>query len=246
MSLKEKKYYSAKSATNLKQAIENLSSLLFPKICAGCESWTPMTGDILCLKCKAKLCHAPNNQDLLESLIESKGWTDQYFDFYTSLYIFEKESIVQKLLYQIKYKNRKDLAHCLGRRLGTLLYQNAKRNTVLIPVPMHPEKLKKRGYNQAEEVAKGIKQVMKSACIVRMLDCLQNKQSQTTQSKEERWTELEGVFRINQEERTNKPGHLILVDDVITTGATMQNCATELFREMQPKTLSLATVAIAV
>ena len=111
---------------------------------------------------------------------------------------------------------------------------------------MHPDKLKKRGYNQAEEIAKGMNQVIKPARVVRLLECHQKKRSQTTQSKSERWSDLEGVFRVNQEELTNKPRHLILVDDVLTTGATMQTCANELFRTVQPKTLSLATIAIAI
>ena len=91
MSLKERKYYNDKTATNLRSAIENLSALIFPRICAGCESWTPMTGDILCLACATAINHAPTSHEMVESLIDSKGWTDQFFDRYSSLFIFENK-----------------------------------------------------------------------------------------------------------------------------------------------------------
>jgi predicted amidophosphoribosyltransferase len=111
---------------------------------------------------------------------------------------------------------------------------------------MHKRKLRQRGYNQAEEIAKGIQSRICRTRVVKLLECIKEKPSQTVRSKSGRWSELEGVFKVLDMAGLDRIKHIILVDDVLTTGATLYTCSQEITHKMKTTKISLATMAIAV
>ena len=136
----------------------------------------------------------------------------------------------------------------IGILLGTLLGRELNDSffrmvDVVIPVPMHKQKMKKRGYNQSELIASGISRQMKKPLDV--LSCIKTakNETQTNKSRFERWQNVEGIFTVPDKEKL-KYNHILLVDDVVTTGSTLEACAHELLK-IEGVKVSIATVAVA-
>jgi ComF family protein len=159
--------------------------------------------------------------------------------------VFTRYGLTQDLIHHIKYENRYDLAYDLGRMYG----QELKRDKYylpaeyLIPVPLHWLKMYKRGYNQANEFAMGLGEVLNIPVLTDALIRRRNARSQTTKSRYDRWTVMDGQFVVN-ELRDLKQKRVVLVDDVITTGSTLGSCAIALLKAgvMQVGVISLAVV----
>lgn len=155
---------------------------------------------------------------------------------------FSKSGMSQRLLHQIKYKNKPALAGLLGQMYGSLLLENGyeKAWDFVVPVPLHERKLRLRGYNQSEELAKGLASrldITLSNLLVRLVPT----QSQTNKSRMERWKNVSDVFEVvNPSGVTNKK--ILIIDDVMTTGATLAACAQKV-QEFQPERIDLAVLA---
>ncbi len=156
---------------------------------------------------------------------------------------FTKGGLVQNILHHLKYGNRPDIGITLGEQLG---YRLKKRNLVgdidlIIPVPLHRSKNRIRGYNQSEMFAKGISNILEIPLEPYGLKRVKKGKSQTTKSRLERLESIENTFAVG--EKTELQGkHVLLVDDVFTTGATLEACASILFK-YEIASLSLATIA---
>lgn len=163
----------------------------------------------------------------------------------SSYYVFSKKGGVQKLLHAIKYKGNKDLAFMIGKWFANDINQNELIKTIdyVIPVPLHPDKFKQRGYNQSEEFAKGLAFGLGIDVNTNVLTRLSNTGTQTRKSKFERWENVGEEFSIlNEQELVNK--HVAIVDDVITTGATIEACGLQL-QKIQGLKLSVLSIAFA-
>ncbi len=140
----------------------------------------------------------------------------------SALFVFEKSGRVQRLLHAIKYKNAHDLAEHLGvyhaTELATCHYFDDV--DVIVPIPLHPKKEKKRGYNQSAFFADGLAKELHKPVLYTGLKRLENTGTQTKRRRFERWENVEGIFALNDATLSGK--HLLLVDDVITTGATIE------------------------
>jgi ComF family protein len=157
-------------------------------------------------------------------------------------FYFTKESLMQKLMHQFKYRNNKDLGLQLGRLMGIALKESNRFTTIdaLIPLPLFPSKEKKRGYNQAVVLCEGIAEILPLPVLKNTIARPQHTDTQTKKGRIERWKNIEGKFElINPASIQNK--HLLLVDDVVTTGATLESCGTELLKS-QNVGLSIATL----
>lgn len=162
-----------------------------------------------------------------------------------SFYIFQKTGSIQKILHAIKYKGNRELAALMGRWYAEDLSVAEELNSadLIIPVPLHTKKQKQRGYNQSEEFAKGLSEKLNKPLNT---TCLRRKEftsTQTQKSKFERWQNVEDVFEVKDVQLLiNK--HVILVDDVITTGATLEACCHQL-QDVEGIKISVLSIAYA-
>jgi len=218
-------------------------NLLFPKVCNGCKSVLLASEKILCTQCLHSLpiiCHHRTGNEAMKSIFYGKFPVLEA----TAIIKFQKRGITQELLHNLKYRGQKEISSYFGKWLGAELSEILHYQSIdmVIPVPLHKQRLKKRGYNQVEgfgvEIAKSLG--------VPYLDDILIKISKTkSQVFKKRFTRFqsEEIFSLHQPQQiANK--HILLVDDIVTTGATLENCALQLLNNTQAK-LSIATIAIA-
>ena len=228
----------------LKEIKESLLHVVFPHVCDGCGSDLLNIESRLCIRCLASLPETnfeihPNNP------VEKDFWGRlNIIDGSAHLY-FTKESLVQHLMHQLKYRGNKDLGVQLGRIMGNALKSSTRFNSIdaLIPLPLFPSKEKKRGYNQAKVLCDGIAEILNLPVLSNVIIRPQYTETQTKKGRIERWKNIEGKFKlIDPAAIQNK--HLLLIDDVVTTGATLEACGNELLSANNVK-LSVATLCIA-
>jgi len=228
----------------LKEIKESLLHVVFPHVCDGCGSDLLNIESRLCIRCLASLPETnfeihPNNP------VEKDFWGRlNIIDGSAHLY-FTKESLVQHLMHQLKYRGNKDLGVQLGRIMGNALKSSTRFNSIdaLIPLPLFPSKEKKRGYNQAKVLCDGIAEILNLPVLSNVIIRPQYTETQTKKGRIERWKNIEGKFKlIDPAAIQNK--HLLLIDDVVTTGATLEACGNELLSANNIK-LSVATLCIA-
>jgi ComF family protein len=149
----------------------------------------------------------------------------------TALFYFNKGSRYRKLLHKLKYKHKPEIGVFLGRELGVSIKGSEYFAKVegIVPVPLHSSRIKTRGYNQSERIAKGLSEVTGWKIYNNLILRTKATETQTKKSKEERWKNVSGKFALNNPDIA-KGKHLILVDDVVTTGATLEACAAELLK----------------
>lgn len=217
--------------------------LFYPKLCGACDVSLVKGEGHLCFKCRMELPFT-NFETFKENPAEKIFHGRVPLEFATSLLYFSKGEKVQNILHNIKYNESKELAVYIGKFFGERLYNNAHLQdvTTIIPVPLHPQKQQLRGYNQSELFAEGMNEILKLELLTNVIKRVVNTASQTRKSREERWENVENVFVINKPELIiNK--HILLVDDVLTTGATLEACTQEILK-LDCK-VSIATIAFA-
>jgi ComF family protein len=157
---------------------------------------------------------------------------------------FNTGSITQQLIHHIKYHNEPELAVELGNIIGQKLLLSKRFTEIdaIIPLPLFKTRERKRGYNQAERLAKGVAEVLQKPLWNDLIKRNRSTATQTKKTRSERWENVEGIFTISSR-REIKDLHLLVVDDVITTGATLEACAASL-REQGAK-ISISTLAYA-
>ena len=162
----------------------------------------------------------------------------------TAQFYFTKESLMQHLMHQFKYKNNRDLGLQLGRIMGDQIQKSGRfKVDALIPLPLFPVKEKRRGYNQATLLCKGMAESMNVPVIETAIIRPQHTETQTKKGRIERWKNMEGKF-VLQDPGAIANKHLLLVDDIVTTGATLEACGNELLKAENVR-LSLATLCVA-
>lgn len=217
--------------------------LLYPHTCAGCGDELSSPETALCLRCLHELPEtgfAPLADNPAEKLF--RGRLPLYSA--SAQYYFTRESLIQKLMHRFKYQGRRDLGYQLGRIMGKQL-QTSGRFPVdgLIPLPLFPQKEKKRGYNQALVLCEGMAVAMQVPVLRETVIRPEHTETQTRKGRVERWINMEGKFLLQQVSSLENK-HVLLVDDVVTTGATLESCGNELLK-IPGLQLSLATLCIA-
>ena len=226
-----------------KEVKNSILHILFPHVCDGCGSDIIDEESSLCMKCIAEM---PETNFHLHSgnPVEKIFWGRLPIVGATAQYYFIKESSMQHLLHQLKYKGNKELGKQLGRLMGYDLQKTDRFDKVdfLLPLPLFPSKEKRRGYNQATILCEGIAEVMNVEILRDVITRTQFTETQTRKGRIERWQNMEGKFELVKPEKIQGK-NILLVDDVITTGATLEACGHELL-QASPK-LSIAALCYA-
>jgi ComF family protein len=159
---------------------------------------------------------------------------------------YNKDSRIRKLIHNMKYKGNKEIGYELGRIYGLSLKSSGFMDDidVVIPVPLHPSKVRIRGFNQSEVISMGIADAAGLSVDVKSLVRKMVSSTQTKRSRYERWTNVDGIFQV-AESRAVSGKHVLLVDDVITTGSTIESCTNELLKEEGVR-VSVVALAFAV
>ena len=229
----------------LHQLKEGLLHLFYPHLCEGCSK--PLAGNeqVLCIGCAAQLPET-NSYNIPDNEAAQRFAGRIPFAHAASLAYFTEDGLLQHLLHGLKYEGKQQTGLYLGQLLGNRLKDTdwAKNIDMIIPVPLHPAKLAKRGFNQSMLIADGLAKAMGKPANDHLLVRTRNTESQTKKTRTERVDNMSGAFLVPKPELLAGK-HILLCDDVLTTGSTMEACALALLAEKSIK-ISVVTIGIAV
>ena len=220
----------------------DLFCLFFPELCAACGRALYKNEDIICTHCKYHLPQT-NFQADLNNRMARQLWGRFVFEQAIAFLYFQKGGIVQNLIHQLKYNKRPEVGIKLGELYAYELLRTEgwEKADLIIPVPLHPAKQKKRGYNQSEQISLGMAAVLQLPISTYHLVRAQYTETQTRKSRYARYENLKDIFLVkNNTELIQK--HIMLVDDVMTTGATLEACSLELLK-IEGLKISICTIA---
>lgn len=228
----------------MRQRIYDITGFFFPVYCPVCGRVLHLAGEIICLSCEQKMpfTHYIDDPD---NPVAQLFWGRTEIAGAFSLLRFEKGSSYQPLLHLLKYKGHKKMGVFLGRMLGAALkYSMLAQADLVLPVPLHPRKERKRGYNQSSLIARGVAEITGIPLHEKILFRRENTGSQTRRNRYERWENMEDVFGLCRDAEGYSDLSFLLIDDVVTTGSTLEACAITL-RQLPGTKVYVATVACA-
>jgi ComF family protein len=214
----------------IQKYVEHFTHLFYPHNCIGCGADTIGMKHMLCTRCSYSLPEThffEKQNNPVEKIFHGRIPVEQA----GTVYYFTKNSLMQQLLVQLKYKGNIDVGYFLGRKIGYGLLKEPRYRSVdmLIPLPLNPKKEFIRGYNQSALICDGIREIWQRPVRSDLVTRVRFTETQTHQNRISRWQNMEGVFRVLHPELLENK-HLLLVDDVITTGATLEACGKELLK----------------
>jgi ComF family protein len=228
------------SAREIKDSVLHL---LFPQVCCGCGNDMARGDSILCLKCIHAMPET-NFEMHPGNPIEKKFWGRLNLSGATARYYFTRESLMQTLMHEFKYRGNQDLGRQLGMLMGEAIAQSGRFGiNALVPLPLHESKERKRGFNQAAILCEGIAHQLHLPVLRKVITRSTHTDTQTKKGRVDRWLNMEGRFVVNDPDAIAGK-HLLLVDDVVTTGATLEACGSELLA-VENVQLSIATLCYA-
>lgn len=202
-----------------------LTHLFYPVLCSGCRKKETESDELMCISCYNTLPYT-GFESIRDNPVEQLFWGRTPINFASSCFFYIEGTPIQRLVHEVKYKENEKLGVMLGEEMGRLLTPVFKEFKIdlMLPMPLHPKKLKKRGFNQATLLCIGISNTTNCNYNDELLIRNTNTSTQTKKSRIERWENVHDVFTVlNPELLTGK--HVVLVDDVITTGASTEACA---------------------
>lgn len=224
--------------------IADFIALLFPELCQACGE--SLVGDekLICTGCLFELPYT-NFHLQPDNIVARIFWGRINLQAAYALLYFTKGGRVQQMMHAFKYKNQPDI----GRKLGQMAAEQLLLSPVLanvdyiIPVPLHPSKLRKRGYNQSQSFADGLAEKLNAVALTDNLIRTRATETQTHKSRFSRFENMREVFVVNDPKILNDK-HVLLVDDIVTTGATLEACG-EVLLQIPGLRLSIAAIAYA-
>nr|WP_294950375.1 ComF family protein [uncultured Mucilaginibacter sp.] len=229
----------------VRRYLSDFVSLIFPELCAACQASLVAGEDLICTDCLYNLPYTNFHQQP-DNIVAQQFWGKLPVQGAYALYFFNKGGKVQKMMHHFKYNGQRRIGNVLGAVAGKQLAENDifKTADYIVPVPLHIKRMKERGYNQSACFAEGLAEKLNAKVEVDNLIRAVATKTQTHKSRFARFENMKEVFVIAHPERlANK--HILLVDDTVTTGATLEACGIELLKVPGVK-LSIATIAYAV
>lgn len=229
----------------LAKILNDINNILLPKVCFGCNTQITRGERILCAVCRHELPLTDYNYtdpNTVDHIFYGRIPINKAMSFV----FFTKNGIVKNLLHYLKYKNQEQIGAFFGDWIGSSLQEEKmlKNVDIVVPIPLHPKKKQKRGYNQvalfAERIAQSINAEYRDDILLKVV----NTKSQTKKDRQLRWENAKDIFQLNVQAKKDFT-HVLLVDDVITTGATIEAAAQTLFKieGICVSVLSIAVVA---
>ncbi len=240
--LKNKRHYNLKP--RFAQSFKSLCSLLFPRLCGGCNRQLNLGEQTICTHCLYDLPYTDHHQHP-DNIVARLFWGNLPVHSAMAMLYFRTGSKTQQLIHSLKYKGQQDIGIQLGKMMAAQFRKTDWHTGVdlIIPIPLHRNKLRKRGYNQSACIARGLADTLSLDLNTDFLIRHSATESQTTKTRYKRYQDLQNTFSVNHpgllEER-----HVLLIDDVVTTGATLIAGATKL-HQAGVKRISIAAAACA-
>ena len=231
---------------NLAASFSDFVSLLFPRVCLVCQKALPHQVEHICVKCRYDLPKTNNHNIQIDTLHEK---FQNIIDL-SAIYVychFHKGGKLQRILHAIKYHNQQHLARILGKWYTQELVNDLGPIDVdiIVPVPLHPKRLKQRGFNQSERIAEGVADVLGKPIISNLIVRSKMNTSLTRMSKKARIETMRSAYVLNNNVSASYKGQkILLVDDVLTTGSTLIACH-EALEEIKPNQVSALVLAAA-
>ena len=228
----------------VKEIFTDFISLVYPGICAACNNALLKNEQSICTHC---MFHLPKTNYHLnnDNPVNKLFWGRVNINAAASFYLYTKGGKVQNLIHSLKYNGQTDVGTVAGEWYGYELQSSEefKNIDLIVPVPLHKKRLKKRGYNQSDFFALGLSKSL--AVIVESNNMIrkENSSTQTKRSRYARWTNVSDLFEVSEPAKFENK-HILLVDDVVTTGSTLEACAGEILKIANTK-VSIATIAYA-
>jgi len=227
-----------------KKLFNDFLSIIYPHCCAACEDAYALEGDHFCLRCRTKISntdHFENEEN--ELLIRLAGRVETQHG--AALFKFIKEGIIQEVVHKIKYKGRDDLIYSFGQQFGAKLLSSDlfKPIDLILPIPVHRSRLRKRGFNQSEVFSQGISDIIKRPVESDCLRKTNKSNSQTKKSRVDRFQNVLESFELCKPEKLQNKA-ILLVDDVLTTGATIE-AAFKILNSVSGLTIQIGILALA-
>ena len=233
-----------KNTLLIKDWLRSFVSLLFPRCCIVCGRPLAKGEECLCTMCNINLPRTGYHLKE-DNPVEKLFWGKIPLERATSFFFYRKGSDFRQILHQLKYGGQKNIGTIMGRYMAAELQESGffEDIDVIVPVPLHKKKQRLRGYNQSEWIARGIATVTGIPIDTESVVRHKNTETQTSKSSLERWENVSGIFELyHAEPLTGK--HILIVDDVLTTGATTVECASCLTK-IEGVRISVLTLAIA-
>jgi ComF family protein len=224
---------------------DDFISLLFPRLCYGCGNHLLRNENLICTECYVTIPRTGYHK-IEENPVSQLFWGRCVIEKAAAFSYYNKGSRIRELIHNLKYKGIKEIGFELGRIYGLSLKSSGftKDIDLILPVPLHPSKRRIRGFNQSELISNGISDVTGLPVDTVSLSRVAVSETQTRRSRYERWVNVEGIFSVSFPDSL-KGKHVLLVDDVITTGSTVESCANELLK-IEGIKISVVALAYAV
>lgn len=229
----------------MKQLLSEITDLFYPRLCIICNRALMTNERHICLHCMQQMPQTGYHREP-ENPMEQLFWGSVEIETACAYFFFLPEGAFRHFIHAVKYQGETDAAQYIGAQYATEILAAGKLGDIdyIIPVPLHPKRLRQRGYNQSEEIAKGFSEVLKKPVRTDILYRNHATETQTHKSVYERWENMQDTFGAKDILLPLYP-HFLLIDDVITTGATLIACAQQLLVHYETARISVVTLAAA-